>query len=90
MCSNSNYRCNDLNVIRTLQLLEFEIPPDEYYNDEAEDFERKEYRASRSCKRQLLTISFFICIIQVSIVIAMIQIDGYASKIENPLIGPPA
>lgn len=60
----------DWNFARTLQSLEFEIDADAYYDDgiprnEHEDFERKEYRASRSCRRQLATISFFICLVQV-------------------------
>lgn len=56
---------SDWSLARTLQALEFEIPRDGY----AEDFGQKEYRASRSCRRQLLTVSFFICLVQVSITI---------------------
>ena len=52
---------SDWSFARTLQALEFEIPRDGY----AEDFGQKEYRASRSCRRQLMTMSFFICVVQV-------------------------
>jgi hypothetical protein len=62
---------SDWNFARTLQLLEFEIANEEMMygegQDEFDDFQRKEYRASRSCRRQLATISFFICIVQVSL-----------------------
>ncbi|RYY82534.1 hypothetical protein EON63_13105 [archaeon] len=54
---------NDWSLARTLQALEFEIPRDGY----AEDFGQKEYRASRSCRRQLMTVSFFICLVQVRV-----------------------
>lgn len=61
---------SDWNFARTLQLLEFEIANEELAGgqegDAFDDFTRKEYRASRSCRRQLMTISFFICIVQVS------------------------
>jgi membrane associated rhomboid family serine protease len=51
------------------------------------EFDRKEVRASK-CKKQLLTCSTFICIIQIALLIAMIQDDGYAPTSENPMYGP--
>lgn len=54
----------DWSFARTLQALEFEIHDE---RAEEDDFTRKEYRASRSCRRQLLTISFFICVVQVTL-----------------------
>jgi hypothetical protein len=53
---------DDWTLARALQALEFEIPQE---TDPFEDFNNKEYRASRSCTRQFLTLSFFICIVQV-------------------------
>jgi len=54
---------------RALQAMEFEISNEmmmvEGYEDGG-DFNDKEYRASRSCRAQLLTISAFICLLQVS------------------------
>eukprot|EP01034_Spumella_vulgaris_P033822 gene33822-41725_t len=69
-------------------MLEFEIS-NEMIDGYDGDFNEKEYRASRSCRRQLLTISFLIVVVQVALMIAMIQIAGYAPKSENPVIGPP-
>jgi membrane associated rhomboid family serine protease len=89
---------DDWNFARTLQALEFEIGNDEMmmqedgYDENGEpitDFERKEYHASRSCRRQLLTISFFICMVQIALLVAMIQVGGYAPRSENSVIGPP-
>lgn len=74
----------DWTFARTLQALEFEIPNEAM---EESDFSRKEYRASRSCTRQLLTVSFFICIVQIALLVAMIQTDGYDPS--NPVMGPP-
>lgn len=81
---------NDWNFARTLQMLEFEITNEGIENDEYGDFNGKEYRASRSCRRQLATISFVICIVQIALLIAMCEVDGQASYAENPTIGPPA
>jgi hypothetical protein len=55
---------DDWTLARALQALEFEIPQE---TDPFEDFNNKEYRASRSCTRQFLTLSFFICIVQVKL-----------------------
>mmetsp|Transcript_17383 Transcript_17383/g.23904 ORF Transcript_17383/g.23904 Transcript_17383/m.23904 type:complete len:443 (-) Transcript_17383:753-2081(-) len=78
---------------RALQAMEFEISNEmmmvEGY-EEGGDFNEKEYRASRSCKSQLMTISAFICVIQIGVMIATIQMGGYAPRSENPMIGPPA
>lgn len=78
----------DWNMARTLQLMEFEIS-NEMINGYEGDFNEKEYRASRSCRRQLLTLSFLICVVQVALMIAMIEIAGYAPKNQNPVLGPP-
>lgn len=89
---------DDWNFARTLQAMEFEIGNDEMMEGEAgvdedgepiTDFERKEYHASRSCRRQMLTISFFICMVQIALMIAMIQTGGYAPRSVNSVIGPP-
>lgn len=62
----------DWNLARSLQMFEFELMDDQTgdaINDDPAavgDFHQKEYRASRSCRRQLLTASFFICMLQVS------------------------
>jgi membrane associated rhomboid family serine protease len=81
--------------------MEFEIDNDDFYDEFGQprgepgndgdhaDFERKEYRASRSCRRQLLTISCFICLVQIGLLIAMIQVAGYAPRSVNPVVGPP-
>lgn len=73
--------------------MEFEIHEDDYLVDEdgepITDFERKEYHASRSCRRQLLTISCFIVLVQIGLMVAMIQIAGYAPQSQNSVIGPP-
>ena len=88
--SNTEDANNDWNFARTLQMLEFEITNEGIDNDEYEDFNGKEYRASRSCRRQLATISFLICVVQIALLIAMCEVDGQASTTENPAIGPPA
>lgn len=86
---------DDWNFARTLQAMEFEIGDDDMQDDFDEDgepitdFERKEYRASRSCRRQLMTISFFICVVQIALLIAMIQTGGYAPRSQNSVVGPP-
>lgn len=54
----------DWSLARALQALEFEIVQDTYHDPIGEDFNEKEYRAS-SCKRQLMTFSTFICVVQV-------------------------
>jgi hypothetical protein len=63
-------QANDWQFARSLQFLEFEIANEEIdgydQNDPSEgDFGRREGSAS-SCKKQLLTASFALCIIQVS------------------------
>lgn len=60
----------DWTLARALQSLEFEIVQDTHHDPLAEDFNEKEYRAS-SCKRQLVTFSTFVCLVQVSPVIPL-------------------
>lgn len=54
----------DWTLARALQGLEFEIVQDTLHDPISDDFNEKEYRAS-SCKRQLMTASTFICLVQV-------------------------
>lgn len=54
----------DWTLARALQGLEFEIIQDTMHDPLSEDFNEKEYRAS-SCKRQLMTASTLICLVQV-------------------------
>ena len=54
---------DDFTLARALQAMEFEIAGETL---DRGDFDEKEYRAS-SCKRQLLTVSTFILLIQVQI-----------------------
>lgn len=54
----------DWSLARALQSLEFEIIQDTYHDPLTEEFNEKEYRAS-SCKRQLMTFSTFVCLVQV-------------------------
>lgn len=57
---------DDWSLARTLQSLEFEFTNEEIAAQAIEgDFTAKEYKASRSCRRQLATFSFAICLIQV-------------------------
>ena len=66
--TNNNSYFDDWTLARTLQALEFEISNEEIAAEAIEgDFNAKEYSASRSCKRQLMTFSFLICLIQVFI-----------------------
>lgn len=58
----------DFSLARALQALEFEIAADVYGEEDDSDFRGKEYRASK-CKKQLLTISTFIILVQVSTLI---------------------
>lgn len=37
-----------------------------------------------------MTISSFVCLVQIGLLVAMIQDDGYVSKSENPMYGPSA
>jgi hypothetical protein len=74
---------DDWTMARTLQAMEFEIMRPQ----EEGDFNEKEYRASRSCRRQLATLSCFIVVVQIALLVAMVQTDGYDPK--NPVIGPP-
>lgn len=62
---------DDWTLARALQALEFEIPEE---TNAFEDFHNKEYNASKSCRRQLLTISFFICLVQVSTSLSKLSI----------------
>ena len=79
----------DWNFARNLQFMEFEIENEDIEGfDEHADFRNKEMHSS-TCKAQLLTVSFALCIIQIIIMICMIQLGGLASKEENPTIGPP-
>lgn len=78
---------DDWTLARALQALEFEIPQE---TNQYEDFNNKEYRASKSCRRQFLTISFVICVVQIALLITMCQMDGTAPQSENSAIGPPA
>jgi hypothetical protein len=82
-------RGDDWTLAKALQAMEFEIVQDTYRDPITGDFNEKEYRAS-SCKRQLLTLSTLVCLIQIGVLVAMVQDDGYAPKSENPMIGPPA
>jgi len=82
----------DWNLARSLQVFEFELMDDtggEHDPAADGDFHQKEYRASRSCRRQLCTPSFAICLLQIGVLIAMIQIDGFTSSSSNATIGPP-
>ena len=54
---------DDFSFARALQAMEFEIAAE--MDRTAEDFDNKENRAA-SCKRQLLTLSTFICLVQVN------------------------
>jgi len=57
---------DDWTLARTLQSLEFEFTNEEIAAEAIEgDFNAKEYKASRSCRRQLVTFSFVICLMQV-------------------------
>jgi hypothetical protein len=62
---------DDWNLARSLQMFEFELMEDQtgdMINDDPAavgDFHQKEYRASRSCRRQMMTASFLICMLQV-------------------------
>lgn len=79
----------DWNFARNLQFMEFEIENEDIEGfDEHADFRNKEMHSS-TCKAQLLTVSFALCIIQIIIMICMIQLGGLASKEANPTIGPP-
>lgn len=47
--------------------LQFEkMSPEEIEDEDIQDFVYTEYKASRSCRRQTMTASFFICVVQVS------------------------
>jgi hypothetical protein len=63
--TDSEAEDSDWSLARALQAMEFDIAGDtvgRHLGDE--DFDEKEYRAS-SCKRQMLTLSTAICLIQV-------------------------
>ena len=38
----------------------------------------------------MVTISTFLCLVQIGMLVAMVQDDGYAPKSENPMYGPSA
>jgi hypothetical protein len=40
-----------------------------------------------NCKNQIFTVSTFIGIMQICVLIAMIYQDGFVSRAENPMIG---
>ena len=74
---------------RALQAMEFEISnemmmEDGYEEGEEGDFNQKEYQASRSCKTQLLTLSAFLCLLQVRN--SFIHKDKMKMFIKNCLI----
>lgn len=77
---------------RSLQSIEFEMADEVLEAREGmrigRDFNGKEYRAS-SCRRQFLTLSTLICLVQICLVISMIEIDGFAPTTQNPMYGPP-
>jgi len=87
----------DLTLAHALQALEFEIDAEtqeerlryEREEEQDNDFRRKEYGAS-SCRKQMLTISTFVCVAQICILIAECTWDGMAPESENPMLGPPA
>jgi hypothetical protein len=54
---------DDLTLARALQAMEFEIAAENERGPDRGDFDEKEYRAS-SCKRQMLTVSTLILLIQ--------------------------
>ena len=82
---------DDWNLANTLQALEFEISNEmiEGHHEEEGDFNEKEYRASKSCRRQLLTMSAFICLVQIVLFICMVSYGGFTPRTVNPTIGPP-
>ena len=83
--TQENSHQSDWLFARALQAMEFEISNEQIGNEHA-DFDAKEYSASRSCKRQMLTLSTFICIIQIALMIAMVQVGGWAPRSENPMV----
>ena len=83
-----NAHSDDWLFARALQAMEFEIT-NEMIEGRNGDFDAKEYSASRSCKRQMLTLSTFICVVQIGLMIAMIQVGGWAPRSQNPMFGPP-
>jgi membrane associated rhomboid family serine protease len=72
-----------------LQAMEFEIQEDLQPSRSEVDFNNKELRAS-SCVTQLMTISSFVVVIQIALLVAVIQTYGYAPRANNPMIGPDA
>jgi hypothetical protein len=80
----------DWSMASAMQAMEFDMMEEEQRPEEGPeegDFNEKEYRASRSCRRQLVTVSAFLVVVQIALLVAMIQTDGYDSN--NPVIGPP-
>lgn len=82
---------DDWFLARALQAMEFEMQEDLNLTRSAteNDFNNKELRAS-TCKSQLLTLSTAVVLVQIGVLIAVIQIYGYANRSENPMIGPDA
>lgn len=80
----------DWKLANLLQTLEFEIAENNYHRENYHDFESKEISASNSIKRQLLTFSALICLVQIILLICMVETDGFASSKENSSMGPPA
>jgi hypothetical protein len=54
---------------------------------EPERFTYEEWNDQIYCKNQIFTISSFIGMIQICVLIAMIYQDGFVSRAENPMIG---
>ena len=72
-----------------LQMMEFEIQDDFQQENQHEDFENREI-ASSNWKKQMLTPSTVLCVIQIAFLIAMVSQDGFATFQANPMLGPPA
>jgi uncharacterized membrane protein YkgB len=47
----------------------------------------EEWNDEINCKNQIFTVSTFIGMIQICVLIAMIYQDGFVSRAENPMIG---
>jgi membrane associated rhomboid family serine protease len=95
----SNRTTDDSILARALQAIEFEISSETLERREAREVERRELESgdfsqkelsASGCKGQVLTLSTFICLLQIAYLIAMIQQDGFAPSTVNPMIGPPA
>jgi hypothetical protein len=92
----SNRTTDDSILARALQAMEFEISSETLERREAREVERRELEggdfrqkelSASGCKGQILTLSTFICLLQIAYLIAMIQQDGFAPSAINPMIG---